>query len=154
MSPLLAPDDLAFLDTQRVAYLATTNASGHPHVVPVCFARLDACLYTPIDAKPKSGDPWRLARLRNLRARPEAVLLLDHYEEDWSRLRWLMIRAAASILEGGADRAAALEALERRYPQYAAMRLASLGLPVIKLKPVRVTRWAASDQNSSATEPT
>jgi len=151
VSRLLRPDDLAFLDAQRVAHLATADAAGHPHVVPVCFARIGTCLYTPIDAKPKRGDPWRLARLRNLQARPEAVLLLDHYEEDWTRLRWLMIRAATAILEEGPDRKAALEVLEQRYPPYAAMRLASLGLPVIKLVPVRVTRWvAAADQAAPA----
>src|SRR5947209_7091875 len=120
MSATLAPDDLAFLDAQRVAHLATTGATGRPHVVPVCFVRLESRLYVPIDAKPKRGDPRHLARLRNLRARPEAVLLVDCYDEDWTQLRWLMIRAAAGILEDGAERAAALAALEERYPQYAA----------------------------------
>jgi PPOX class probable F420-dependent enzyme len=138
------PDDLEFIDQQRVARLATADAAGQPHVVPVCFARLGESLYIGIDAKPKHGDPRRLRRLRNLRERPEAVLLLDHYDEHWDHLRWLSIQTRATILETGPERAAALQALERRYPQYAAMGLATLQLPVIALVPIAVTRWQAS----------
>jgi PPOX class probable F420-dependent enzyme len=121
-------------------------------MVPVCFALVDGRLYVPVDAKPKRGDPRRLARLRNLRDRPEAVLLFDEYDEDWGKLRWLSIRASGIILEADADdgaagddeRAKALAALERRYPQYAAMGLSVLGLPVIALAPTSVSRWAAA----------
>ena len=140
----LTQGDFDFLDAQRVARLATSDAAGHPHVVPVCFARVGTTLYVPIDTKPKRGDPRNLRRLRNLRDRPEATLLVDHYEDDWSRLRWLMIRASAQILEPGDDgRAEALDALEQRYPQYAEMRLARLTLPVIELTPTSVARWRA-----------
>jgi PPOX class probable F420-dependent enzyme len=113
-------------------------------VVPVCFARLGERLFVPIDAKPKQGDPRGLKRLRNLRERSEAVLLLDHYEEDWQRLRWLSIRGQASILENEPERVVALTALEGRYPQYGEMGLSSLGLPVIALLPVTLSRWDGS----------
>lgn len=141
--------DLAFLDQQRVARLATADATGRPTVIPVCFARLEQRLYVPIDAKPKSGDPRRLKRLRNIADRPDVVLLLDRYDDDWSRLRWLLIRARATILDGGPERGAALAALERRYPQYAAMGLAGLGLPVIALEPLSVSRWAGADASAA-----
>ncbi len=140
---MLQPDDFAFLDEQRVARLATADAAGRPHVVPVCFARAGVRLYVGIDAKPKSGEPRDLKRLRNIRQRPEAALLVDRYLEDWGQLRWLLIRARASILEEGQEHGAALLALERRYPQYAAMGLASLSLPVIALDPTGVSRWSA-----------
>jgi coenzyme F420-0:L-glutamate ligase / coenzyme F420-1:gamma-L-glutamate ligase len=140
---MLQPEDLAFLDEQRVARLATTDAAGSPHVVPVCFARAGVRLYIGIDAKPKRGNPRDLKRLRNIRKRPEAVLLVDRYLEDWGQLRWLLIRARASILEQGQEHGAALLALEHRYPQYTAMGLASLGLPVIALDPTAVSRWSA-----------
>lgn len=141
---MLTADDLAFLDRQRVARLATADRRGLPHAIPVCFGRLDQRLYIPIDAKPKGGDPRRLKRLRNLAEQPRVVLLLDHYEEDWARLRWLLVRAQASLLETGAEREAALRALEARYAQYATMRLSALGLPVILLQPTGVTRWSGS----------
>ena len=140
---MFEPDDLDFLDEQRVARLGTADAAGHPYVVPVCFALVGDRLYVPIDAKPKRSEPRNLKRLRNIHERPEAALLLDRFDEDWSRLRWLLIRAHALVLETGAERAAALGALEQRYGQYAAMRLGSLGLPVIALEPRSVSRWAA-----------
>jgi PPOX class probable F420-dependent enzyme len=163
--PLLTAADLAFLDTARVARLATSDAAGRPFVVPVCFACLGGRLYVPVDAKPKRGDPRQLRRLRNLRQQPEAVLLVDRYDEDWDRLRWLMVRAHATILEASpvsastqakanhahdgagqaaTERARALAALEARYRQYAAMRLSDLRLPVIALAPIAVSRWAAA----------
>lgn len=134
-------EDVAYLDGERVARLATADGEGRPTVVPVCFARVGGRVYVAIDAKPKGGDPRELKRLRNIRAQPNVALLLDRYDEDWSRLRWLLVRARARILEAGDERAAALEALEARYPQYAAMGLAGLGLPVIALDPVAVRRW-------------
>ena len=140
---MLRPDDLAFLDQQRVGRLATADEAGSPSVVPVCFARLGQRLYVAIDAKPKSGNPRKLRRLRNISERPEAVLLVDVYEEDWRGLRWLLVRARATILEQGQERQAALEALERRYPQYADMGLSGLGLPVIALEATAVSRWPA-----------
>ncbi len=143
MTATLRPGDREFLEEQRVGHLATSDAAGRPYVVPVCFAQVGERLYVPIDAKPKRGDPRALQRLRNLHARPEAVLLVDQYDEDWRSLRWLSIRARATILERGEERAAALAALERRYAQYAAMGLAALGLPVIALEPMAVRRWAA-----------
>ena len=136
-------DDLAFLDSERVARLATADAAGRPYVVPVCFVRLRERLYIPIDAKPKGGDPRNLKRLRNIREQPEVALLLDRYDDDWSRLRWLLIRARAETFESGDERVAALAALEARYPQYAAMGLTNLGLPVIGLEPIAVSRWMA-----------
>ena len=124
--------------------------------MPVCFAHVDGRLYVPIDAKPKRGDPRRLRRLRNLRERPDAALLIDYYDEDWTRLRWLLIRARAVILDVGTadvatarERDTALTALERRYPQYAVMQLSRLDLPVITFEPIAVTRWRATQSNRS-----
>ncbi len=101
---MLTAGDLTFLETQRVARLATVTPTGSPHVVPVCFAAVAGRLYIPIDNKPKRGDPRNLARLRNLRERPDAALLFDEYDEDWTRLRWLLIRAHTRILETGQER--------------------------------------------------
>jgi hypothetical protein len=69
-------------------------------------------------------------------------LLVDRYDDDWTRLRWLLIRAQASVVDDHPERQPALAALEVRYPQYAAMGLAGLGLPLIVLQPSAVSRWA------------
>lgn len=128
-----------FLDRRRVAHLATADADGMPQVVPVCFALAGETIHIAIDRKPKRGPARRLKRLRNIAANPRVSLVADHYEEDWSRLAWVMVQGRAEVLEAGAEHAAAQARLKARYPQLAAMDLA--GLPVIAIRIERTTSW-------------
>lgn len=137
--PMIGAAEQQFLNTRRVGHLATADAVGHPHVVPVCFAVTDDAAYITIDEKPKHGDIARMRRLRNILANPSVALVVDHYEEDWSRLGWVMLRGRAEILADGAEHAAAQALLRTRYPQYRAMRLAAL--PVIAIRVTRATSW-------------
>lgn len=127
-----------FVETARVAHLATADAAGMPHVVPVCFALLGDTLVITIDQKPKRPGA-RLRRLANIAANPAVSVVIDRYDEDWSRLAWVMLRGRAEILEAGHEHAAAQAALKARYPQYAGMDLA--GLPVIAVRIGRATSW-------------
>ena len=135
---MLSEREGRFLASRRVGHLATADARGTPHLVPVCFAVSEGALYITIDQKPK-GDPRGLKRLRNIIENPVAAFVADRWVEDWTRLGWVMLRGPAEILaEGGEhDRAQAL--LQARYPQYRAMQLA--GLPVIAIRIDRVTSW-------------
>jgi PPOX class probable F420-dependent enzyme len=84
-----------------VAGLATVGADGRPHQVPIVFARTGECLWSPVDGKPKSGH--ELARVRNVKARPDVSLLLDEYSDDWTRLWWIRIDATARVVHSGPD---------------------------------------------------
>ena len=138
---VLGEDERAFLEGCRVAHFATADAAGVPHVVPVCFALAGETVYIAIDRKPKSGKP--LKRLRNIAENPHVALTADHYDDaDWTRLRWVMVRGRAELLEGGPEHAAAHRHLRTRYRQYRAMDLAPL--PVIAIRIERVTRWSAA----------
>jgi len=128
-----------FLEERRVAHLATADASGTPHVVPVCFALAGASVYIAIDEKPKRGDPRALKRLRNIRENPRVALVADRYDEDWARLGWVMVRGRAEILDDGPERDQALRRLRARYPQLRAMALE--GLPVIAIRIARTVAW-------------
>lgn len=139
----IAPEDRAFLHRARVARLATASADGEPHVIPVCFVFDGTSLYSAIDSKPKRVAVPRLRRLRNLRANPRASLIVDHYEEDWARLRYVLVTGRAEILEAGPDRERALVLLGEKYPQYRAMADFGQG-PVIRLIPDRVASWRGS----------
>jgi PPOX class probable F420-dependent enzyme len=141
-SLVLSADQVALLESCRVGHLATVDPLGQPHVVPVCFAYRDAAVYTPIDQKPKRGDPLSLRRVRNLLANPAVCLTVDRYDEDWSRLAWLQLRGRAALVDEPAERAAALAALRRRYRQYLDMDLESR--PLIRLSVERVVAWFAS----------
>jgi len=98
-----------FVEGQRVAHLATADAGGRPHVVPVCFVYMDGGFYTPIDEKPKRSK--RLKRLRNIEENPQAALLFDEYDEEWSRLGYVLVRGTASMVEGDPEHERAVAAL-------------------------------------------
>jgi PPOX class probable F420-dependent enzyme len=104
----------------RVGRLATVTAGGGPHVVPCCFALDGARIVSAVDAKPKTSPALR--RLANLRARPRAALLVDHYDEDWSPLWWVRVDGPGRVVEGGAERDQALDLLAAKYDQYARQR--------------------------------
>ena len=104
------------VDAARVAHLATTRPDGRPHVVPCCFVLGGNTVYSAVDAKPKST--LALQRLRNLAAHPAASLVVDYYDDDWTKLWWVRLDGAARVLETGAERDEALAALAGKYPQY------------------------------------
>jgi PPOX class probable F420-dependent enzyme len=70
---------------------------------------------------------------------PSTAFVADRYDEDWSRLGWVMLRGRAEILADGPEHDQAQTLLRERYVQYRAMRLAEL--PVIALRIERVTSW-------------
>ena len=130
---------MAFVNAQRVGRLATADARGNPHVVPVCFALTDAALYITIDEKPKQASKRPLKRLRNMLENPSVAFVADRYAEDWTQLGWVMLRGRTEILNDGAEHDRAQDLLRERYPQYRMMQLADL--PVIALRIERVTSW-------------
>ena len=113
MEPAVRRDRLA---AARVARLATVTAEGRPHVVPCCFALTGDTVYSAVDAKPKTT--LALRRLTNLRANPQASLLVDHYDEDWATLWWIRVDGDGRVVEDGPEHAAALAELAAKYEQY------------------------------------
>ena len=109
---------LARLRRARVARLATADARGRPHVVPICFAAEARAVYHAIDAKPKGRPAAGLRRVRNMVENPRVALLVDHYEEDWRRLWFVLVRGRARLLRRGPARARGLRLLRRKYAQY------------------------------------
>jgi PPOX class probable F420-dependent enzyme len=105
------------LTTARVARLATTDPDGRPHLVPIVFAVEDDTIYSAVDRKPKRSR--RLRRIENARARPDVTVLIDHYDNDWSRLWWIRLRGRARVLDAGPEHDRALTLLRDKYPQYA-----------------------------------
>jgi PPOX class probable F420-dependent enzyme len=100
----------------RVAHLATVTPDGSPHVVPCCFALDGDTIVSAIDAKPKST--LALRRLDNVRANPAITIIVDHYDDDWSRLWWIRVDGSASVVDDGPVRASALTRLAEKYTQY------------------------------------
>ena len=137
-SGMLSERQARFLAGRRVGHLATADARAMPHLIPVCFVVSEGALYITIDQKPK-GDVKALKRLRNIAENPVAAFVADRWDEDWTRLGWIMLRGPAEILADGAEHDRAQALLRSRYRQYQGMELA--GLPVIAIRIERVTSW-------------
>jgi PPOX class probable F420-dependent enzyme len=123
---------------EQVARLATTDADGRPHLVPIVFVFEGDTLYSAVDAKPKRSRTLR--RIENARARPDVTVLVDHYEGDWSRLWWVRLRGRARVLDAGAEAERAIALLTEKYEQY---RNTPPTPPVLALDVAEWRSWAA-----------
>ncbi len=130
-----------FINRQPVARLATVDAHGRPHIIPIVFASERQRLFTPIDRKPKRVRPYKLQRVRNIQANPQVTVLLDEYHDNWRRLAWVQIRGWASFVEEGPERDFGIRLLEQKYQQYKDRSLA--GQPVIVITVESVISWRA-----------
>ena len=124
----------------RVARLATADAGGRPHIVPITYAVEGDTVYSAVDdAKPKATR--RLKRLANIEANPNVAVLTDHYDDDWRQLWWVRADGRARLLEpAAAEAATARELLAARYPQY---RAAPPRGVVIAIDVARWSGWSA-----------
>jgi PPOX class probable F420-dependent enzyme len=134
-------DDLAWarLGEARVGRLATADAGGIPHAVPVVFALSGRTLYWAVDQKPKRSR--RLKRLDNIRANPNVEVVVDHYEDDWDRLWWVRATGAARLVVDDDERAHALTRLAAKYEQY---RRSPPEGPVVAVDVSRITTWSGN----------
>ena len=130
-----------FIAGSRVGRLATAGRSGQPLVVPICYAFDGRRLFSAIDAKPKRRPDRELARVRNIRENPKVSVVIDRYEEDWARLRYVVIQGLADLLTEGGEFATGADLLLAKYPQYRAMGLSRERGTMIRITPEKVIQW-------------
>ena len=151
---MTASEDLvALLTTHRFGHLATADKLGAPHMVPICFAYDGNAVYSAIDHKPKRRSGYGMKRIRNIVENRSVAFLVHHYEEDWGRLYYVMMRGPAAILEAGAERGRAFALLEEKYAQYRERRLSDSDGLVIKIVPERITRWGEVPAATAGADP-
>ncbi|HTC86488.1 MAG TPA: pyridoxamine 5'-phosphate oxidase family protein [Candidatus Acidoferrum sp.] len=137
----------------RRGVLVTVGPDDLPRPVPFCYvARVDPTgrlvMHTPIDEKPKrSDDPLTLARVRDIARRPEIVVLVDRWDEDWTRLAWVRLQGVATVLPAGdagtnTERAAAIDDLRLKHSQYATHALEER--PLIRIVIDSWSGWSAT----------
>jgi len=139
---------LALLRDARVGRLATADAAGRPLVVPVCYVFDGARCYSAVDAKPKRTRELR--RLKNIAANPQASLVVDVWDEDWSRLAWVIVEGRAEVLRAGAEFTRAIDLLLAKYPQYRTMGLDRAEGAAVALQPARLLAWRGLDGIATA----
>ncbi|PKB69614.1 MAG: PPOX class F420-dependent oxidoreductase [SAR202 cluster bacterium Io17-Chloro-G5] len=137
----LSPAQDRFLRSARTGHLATADAKGRPQVVPVCFVFDGQAIYSVLDAKPKTTPLRKLRRVKNILANPQVSLVVDHYEENWDKLQYILVSGDAELLESDEKWVVAIAMLREKYPQYQAMDLDQS--PVIKITPVRYSPWSS-----------
>ena len=143
-APVVSVEVGEFLRTGRVARLGTADAAGQPLVVPICYAFDGRHCYSAIDAKPKRRAPGQLQRVKNIRENPRVSVLVDHYEEEWGRLRYVIVQGRADLLMEGDEFAYAVDLLLEKYAQYRALSLDRRSGLVVKITPERVIQWSAA----------
>ena len=131
-----------------VARLATVDGKGRPHLVPCCFAFDGDVAYSVVDHKPKRSTALR--RLDNIRANPAVCLLVDHYEDDWSRLWWVRFDGRARVVDGGPEHASAVTLLCAKYEQYRATPPSGT---VVAIDVTDVRSWASPGIHDRTDEP-
>ena len=129
------------LRDSRVARLGTADRAGQPLVVPVCYVFDGRACFSAIDGKPKRVAAARLRRVRNIEENPRVSLTVDRYDEEWSRLCWVIVQGRGDILTEGPERAAAVDLLLAKYAQYRAMPLDRDTATVIRISPERTLFW-------------
>ena len=138
--PLISTGIRAKLEASRVARLATLDAERRPHLVPICFACDGSVFYSAIDRKPKRVAPSRLARLKNIQETPQVAFLVDQYDEDWTRLWYVLVRGEAEVVSASAEQKRAIQLLRAKYQQYDSNMLPDDAL-VLRITPARITAW-------------
>jgi PPOX class probable F420-dependent enzyme len=147
------PSVREFLIAERVARMATADKSGAPHLVPICFWFDGARLYFAIDEKPKRGTGIRLKRMHNIAENPRVAFVVDHYEEDWSQLAYVMVRGTAQIVEDNEEYMQVLRNLRDKYRPYRTMQLSPDRNPIVRITPDRVNVWGERFRSPNASPP-
>ena len=122
-----------FLETARVARLATVSGGGSPHAVPICPLFEKGLFYLGTDRE--------TVKVRNLRANPRVALVFDDYTEDWRHLRGVLVEGEARVI-GGRAFCTVRTRLYRKFLQYEAIApLTDRDALAIEIKPLRKVSW-------------
>ena len=141
MSVALPAFAAELLRESRVARLGTADRAGQPLVVPVCYVFDGQACFSAIDTKPKRIPASGLRRVRNIAENPRVSLVVDRYDEEWTRLCWVIVQGRADILTDGPERAGAVDKLRDKYAQYRALGLDRETATVIRISPERTLFW-------------
>ena len=140
------------INRARVARLSSIDHEQMPHIVPVVFAFDGHCYYIPLDKKRKKTETIeKLKRVRNIQHNPNVALLIDEYNEDWSKLVFVMIQGKGYLIgkeeKGNGNnkydnKDSLLKEIHKliyqKYPQY---KNIGIGQYCIAIQPQKIIFW-------------
>ena len=119
---------------ERVCRVATADADGQPHLVPVCHVVAGDKIYF--------GSGHDARKVTNLRDNPHIALTVDLYSEDWSHLKGVMVLGTATLIARGPRFTKARARLYEKFPQYRQeAALATSDSVIVEVTPTRVFTW-------------
>lgn len=122
------------VERERVCRVATADASGTPHVVPVCHVWDAGRLYFATEATSR--------KVRNLQSNPQVAVVVDVYTEDWSRLSGVVLWGTARVVRGGPLFRRIRTLLYRKYAQYPEeAAVEAPGTVIVEVTPHRAASW-------------
>ena len=130
-----------FILRHSVGRLATTGRDGIPHVIPFCYALDAENIYFVVDQKPKRKTGKPLKRIRNMLENPVAAIVIDDYDNDWTRLAYVMITGGTSIVDSEDEYLRVLALLRERYPQYRDMQLTISQNSMVRIAVDKIHAW-------------
>ncbi|HTO14120.1 MAG TPA: pyridoxamine 5'-phosphate oxidase family protein [Candidatus Binatia bacterium] len=123
-----------FVELERVCRVATSGATGMPHVVPVC--------HVWSGGKVIFGSGHRGRKVKNLAENPRVTIVVDAYSDAWSTLRGVMIQGRAEVFARGPRFRRGRDLLYRKYPHYSRdAALSPSDSVIIEVTPTRVFSW-------------
>ena len=126
-------------DSCPIAHLATADRDANPHVIPVCCVSDGNAIFSVLDQKPKTVRLNDLKRVKNILSNPKVSLVIDHYDDNWQELWYLLVMGNANVIETGQTHSRAIDLLHIKYPQYNNMDIDNN--PIIEIKPTRIISW-------------
>jgi PPOX class probable F420-dependent enzyme len=123
----------------RVARVGTLDEQGRAHLVPIVFVIDGDRLYSATDA-----DSRPVKRLRNLQRDHRVTVLVDVYDEDWSKVWWVRLRGSGRAIEDGKERDHARRLLWEKYPQFGSTPPDEAAGPVMAVDIEEWAGWAYS----------
>lgn len=128
---------LEIIKSARIGYLATSSSNLQPYLTPVVFIVLQNRIFIPLDDKPKTIDVKELRRVKNIEENPKVSFLVDHYDEDWTNLWFVMIIGRATLVQmNGRNKRTAKEIMNihnmflKKYSQYAKIGIGNIYIKI------------------------
>ena len=124
----------------RHGVFGTLHPERGVDLVPVVYAvTADRKVFLPVDTV-KTKRTTRLRRLANIELDDRCTLVVENYDDEWSKLWWVRIHGTAEYIDG-TDLDQFRPLLAAKYRQYESAGSVVGGLC---LDPSEVTGWAAS----------
>ncbi|HSL11861.1 MAG TPA: TIGR03668 family PPOX class F420-dependent oxidoreductase, partial [Actinomycetota bacterium] len=80
-------------------------------------------------------------KVRNLIRDLRATICVDHYDEDWTSLRQVIVRGDALLIDRGYEWDRGRQLLYDKYPQYATASPIDDGTTIVAVRIDQVSSW-------------